>query len=37
MNRFIGLIITVVAVAALVGAAIGWRFPSLVRIELQPE
>jgi cytoskeletal protein RodZ len=27
MNRFIGLIITVVAVAALVGAAIGWRFP----------
>lgn len=29
MNRFIGLIITVVAVAALVGAAIGWRFPFL--------
>jgi cytoskeletal protein RodZ len=27
MNRFIGLIITVVAVAALVGAAIGWQFP----------
>jgi cytoskeletal protein RodZ len=31
MNRFIGLIITVVAVAALVGAAIGWRFPFLGR------
>ncbi|HEY9635733.1 MAG TPA: hypothetical protein V6D14_20175 [Coleofasciculaceae cyanobacterium] len=29
MNRFIGLIITVVAVAALIGAAIGWRFPFL--------
>lgn len=27
MSRFIGLIITVVAVAALVGAALGWRFP----------
>lgn len=29
MNRFIGLIIMVVAVAALAGAAIGWRFPFL--------
>lgn len=29
MSRFIGLIITVVAVAALVGAAIGWQFPFL--------
>lgn len=29
MSRFIGLIITVVAVAALIGAAIGWRFPFL--------
>ncbi|HEY9666168.1 MAG TPA: hypothetical protein V6C91_05150, partial [Coleofasciculaceae cyanobacterium] len=29
MNRFIGLIITVVAIAALAGAAIGWRFPFL--------
>lgn len=27
MNRFIGLLITVVAIAALAGAAIGWRFP----------
>jgi hypothetical protein len=27
MNRFAGLIITVVALAALVGAALGWRFP----------
>jgi len=29
MNRFIGLIIMVVAIAALAGAAIGWRFPFL--------
>lgn len=29
MNRFIGLIITVVAIAALIGAAIGWKFPFL--------
>jgi cytoskeletal protein RodZ len=29
MNRFVGLIITVVAIAALIGAAIGWRFPFL--------
>jgi cytoskeletal protein RodZ len=27
MNRFAGVIITVVAIAALVGAALGWRFP----------
>ncbi len=27
MNRFAGIIITVVAVAALIGAALGWRFP----------
>jgi hypothetical protein len=27
MNRFAGAIITVVAVAALIGAALGWRFP----------
>ena len=31
MNRFIGLIIMVVAIAALAGAAIGWRFPFLGR------
>ena len=29
MNKFIGLIIMVVALAALAGAAIGWRFPFL--------
>ncbi|HEY9606270.1 MAG TPA: hypothetical protein V6C85_31980 [Allocoleopsis sp.] len=27
MNRFAGVIITVVAIAALIGAALGWRFP----------
>ena len=27
MNRFAGIIITVVAIAALIGAALGWRFP----------
>ncbi|HEY9725153.1 MAG TPA: hypothetical protein V6D50_01780 [Chroococcales cyanobacterium] len=27
MNRFAGVIITVVALAALIGAALGWRFP----------
>ncbi|HEY9611853.1 MAG TPA: hypothetical protein V6C93_21000 [Allocoleopsis sp.] len=31
MNRFIGVIIMAVAVAALAGAAIGWRFPFLGR------
>ncbi len=29
MNRYVGVIITLVAVAALIGAAIGWRFPFL--------
>lgn len=29
MNKFVGLLITVVALAALAGAAIGWRFPFL--------
>lgn len=29
MSRFIGLLATVVLVAALVGAAIGWQFPFL--------
>lgn len=29
MNRFIGLFIGVIALAALAGAAIGWRFPFL--------
>ena len=29
MSRFLGIIIGVVGVAALVGAAIGWRFPFL--------
>ena len=27
MSKFLGIILTVVGVAALVGAAIGWRFP----------
>jgi predicted lipid-binding transport protein (Tim44 family) len=27
MNRFIGLIIMVTALAALIGAALGWRLP----------
>ncbi|HEY9606271.1 MAG TPA: hypothetical protein V6C85_31985 [Allocoleopsis sp.] len=27
MNRFAGILITVVAIAALIGAALGWRFP----------
>jgi cytoskeletal protein RodZ len=29
MNRFAVLIISVVAIAALIGAAIGWQFPFL--------
>lgn len=29
MSRFLGVILAVVGVAALVGAAIGWRFPFL--------
>lgn len=29
MNKFIGLFIGVIALAALAGAAIGWRFPFL--------